>query len=323
MNQSEMTLSTLRKITDFPFYTARYRGDYKIEEFISGAIKGPRDVIPFFEDLFKRQGIPVSIPAKRAIPGCPACSAFYASNTENGPVVGKNLDWKKDPVLLLKTERAGFLSSFSIVDLSLCDLFGIDSLAHSLALSPYVPFDGMNESGLAVSMLSVTGACRYPFDPKKAAVGDFNVIRIILDTCTTVEMAIGCLRKYSITQTGPLPIHYLIADPNGSSIVEFVDGTVRAIELADYGVVTNDIVEPGPGFQKNRERCARFDTLYKALEAGDALTDSGAKRLLNKVAAYRESFEPPSTIWSALFYPERRLMKVRPGSSKAYYMVRL
>jgi hypothetical protein len=323
MNQSEMTLNTLQKITDFPFYVARYCGDYKIKDFINGAIKGPQDVIPFFEDLFMRQGIPVSIPTNISVPEIPACSAFFVSNAENGPMVGKNLDWKKSPILLLKTKQAGFLSSFSIIDLSLCDLFGINSFAHSLAMAPYVPFDGMNESGLVVTMLSVQGSCQYPIDSKKTMVGDFNIIRIVLDTCTTVEMAIDCFKKYSIMQTGPLPIHYLIADQNRSSIVEFVNGDVKVIDLAKYGVVTNNIVEPSSGFKENRKICNRFNTLFTALESEEMVTDIIAKRLLNKVALYQEAFQPPSTIWSVLFYPKQHLMKVRPGISKAYYRVNI
>lgn len=65
---------------------------------------------------------------------------------------------------------------------------------------------------------------------------------------------------------------------------------------------------------------------YTARYRGDYKIEefiSGAKRLLNKVAVYQESFKPPSAIWSALFYPRRRLMKVRPGSSIAYYNVRI
>jgi len=323
MNQSEKTLSTLQKISDSPFYAARYCGDYGIQGFINGAIKGPQDVVPFFEKLFMRRGIPVSISPPRAIPEIPACSAFYAANAVDGPLVGKNLDWKKSPILLLKTKQPGFLSAFSIVDLSLCELFGMNSFVHSLARAPYVPFDGMNESGLVVTMLSVQDSCQYPFDSQKTVVGDFNIIRIILDTCTTVEMAIECFNRFSVVQTGPLPIHYLIADLNKSIVVEFRNGDIKITNLTKNGVVTNNLIEPASGFQKNRALCDRFDTLFIAIESGEMLTDLSAKKLLKKVSVYREDFQPPSTIWSVLYCPKKRSMKVKPGNSKEYFRVSL
>ncbi|MBA7531596.1 hypothetical protein ES705_23809 [subsurface metagenome] len=99
-----------------------------------------------------------------------------------------------------------------MINISFCDLFQLNSFEHSLLLAPYVPLDGINEKGLIITMLSIQEESVYPSYPNKITVGDFNIIRIILDNCKNVDEAIEEFNKYCIIQTGPLPIHYLVAD---------------------------------------------------------------------------------------------------------------
>jgi choloylglycine hydrolase len=107
------------------------------------------------------------------------CSSFVAVSPQGTRVVGKNLDWRKGPVLLLRAIPEDGYHSLSLVDLSLCDLFGLHEMKYALLTAPYVPFDGMNDQGLTVSMLSLQGASVYPSPPEKPMVGDFNMIRIM------------------------------------------------------------------------------------------------------------------------------------------------
>jgi hypothetical protein len=324
MNNIEKTVNSMRKRSDFPFYSAQYFGDYKIEQFIQGKIEHPENVIPFFEDLFEKLGCPkkINMPNRHELEN-PGCSAFYIKQNVNG-FVGKNLDWKKTSILLLKTVPINRYSSISLVDLELCDLFKIGQLTNTLALSPYVPFDGINEKGLVITMLSVINGSQYPVDIKKTIVGDFNIIRIILDTCKNITEAIEVMKKYQIMQTGPLPIHYLIADNQSSCIVEFIDNALSVIEHEKIACLTNYLVNNDYQLEFNRKNCDRFKNLENTLCGKEYIfSKSNLCDLLESVSVYQDNYSPPSTIWSVLYDIEQKEMMIKIGTEKKYYVVKI
>ena len=318
--EAERTLSSLKQITDFPFYSARYYGDYRLTEFASGAVEDPDKVAPFFEKLFADSGKPVKIQFPPGNDFGSGCSAFFCRDSRNTAVVGKNLDWKKDPVLLLKTSPAGGFTSLSIVNLNTCDPFRLNSFPHKLLLAPYLPMDGLNEKGLTVTMLSVQEGTDYPAESGKLSAGDFNIIRIILDTCQNIHEALDVFTRYNLMQTGPLPIHFLLADQQDSCIVEFFDGNMHFSRSRDLNYLTNFLKLKAAGCKKQRELCRRHQILEKELEKNKGnIGISEAKKLLQKVSVYQEGFQIPSTIWSVVYSPENLCMKIRVGDSPRYY----
>jgi penicillin V acylase-like amidase (Ntn superfamily) len=89
--------------------------------------------------------------------------------------------------------------------------------------APSMPFDGMNEKGLAVGMAAVPPG-DMPYDPWKTTLNELEVIREILDHAATVDEAIDILGSFNIDM-GEVPIHYLIASASdGSALVEFYRG---------------------------------------------------------------------------------------------------
>ena len=95
----------------------------------------------------------------------------------------------------------------------------------SLLEAPFLPFDGMNEMGLAVGMAAVPSGNMQP-DPQKETVDELMVIRKILDHAATVDEAITILGSYNIDM-GETPIHYLVASASGeSALVEFYQGVM-------------------------------------------------------------------------------------------------
>ena len=153
-----------------------------------------------------------------------------------------------------------------MVNLKFCDLFQSGSFRQSLLLSPYVPLDGMNEKGLVVTMLSVQEPAEYPAIPNKISVGDFNIIRIILDTCRNTDEALSVFEKYNIMQTGVFPIHYLIADKTDSCIVEFFNGKMHTERNTDINYLTNFHILNKPEFEQQRLLCDRYRTLGEQFE---------------------------------------------------------
>jgi hypothetical protein len=316
----ERTLKSLKRVSDFPFYTATYDGDYSLAEYMAGAVTSPADVGPFFEALFRTQGLSAQIRLPSQARAFLGCSAFFARSADGKPIVGKNLDWRKDPILLLKTQRPSAYSSLTIVDLALCDIFGLGSMEASLILSPYVPFDGMNEKGLVVSMLSVQEESRYPSAPSKVTVGDFNMIRILLDTCGSVGEAVSTFDTFNVVQTGPAPIHYLLADADGACIVELADGRVSARKSAGNLYLTNFLVNGRAGNAKSLAFCDRFRRLHDHLgDNENTVSDLEAKKLLDSVSVFNGGYAPPSTIWSVIFRPDSLELAIRIGKERRYY----
>lgn len=323
-NNAELTIGSLRKINDFPFYSARYIGDYKLTDFMNGAISSPEDVAPFFEGLFSEMGKSVSLDFPISPAHGPGCSAFFCRGDNDSVLVGKNLDWKRDPLLLLKTTPVDGYESLSMVNLNFCDLFRLGSIDYNLLMAPYVPLDGMNDQGLVITMLSVNEGGEYPHSPNKLSVGDFNIIRIILDNCATVDEALSSFEQFNLMQTSVLPLHYLIADSHGSAIVEFFNGTMHIKKRIKNDYLTNFNKLDTSEFALQKNTCERYGILKKTFHDRMINMDlSRSKKLLKALTVYRDDFQIPSTIWSLIYNPEDLEMKIRIGDRERYYSVSL
>ncbi len=106
-----------------------------------------------------------------------ACSLFAALGSDN-QVYGRNFDWVDSPALLLFSHPTDGYASVSMVDLAYLD-FG-DQVDHLVDLpldrrgplldAPALPFDGMNERGLAVGMAAVSAATCRLIPTKKRSI---------------------------------------------------------------------------------------------------------------------------------------------------------
>ncbi len=321
---AEKTIQSLKQINKFPFYTAKYYGDYKINDYINGAIKSPNDIVPFFQSLFSELGKPIEL----SFPMPPeinlGCSAFFCRDKNNSTFVGKNNDWKRDPILLLKTTPEEGYASLSMVNINCCDLFQLQSFEHNILLSPYVPLDGMNEMGLVVTTLAVHEGTVYPIKPNQLSVGDFNIIRIILDTCSNIDEAIAVFDQYNMIQTGPLPIHILVADRRESCIVEFFDGKIQKKREPELNYLTNFLKLKSSDYDNQSKFCSRYQALEKQFKSNEKISDvRDAKKLLSEVSVYTEGFQIPSTIYSAIYCPDNLSLKIKIGDESKYYSLKL
>ncbi len=84
-------------------------------------------------------------------------------------------------------------------------------------------FDGINSAGLAVALMADEEAMGSVYEPhagfvRAVGVGELQIVRLLLDTCATVEEAKHTL--LSIKQYYEyVPCHYMVADPSGKSFV--------------------------------------------------------------------------------------------------------
>src|SRR3954452_10349435 len=98
-----------------------------------------------------------------------ACTVFMAAGGD--PILGRNFDFHDEPALVLHHRPPGAYKSVSLVDIS---YLGFDrrhlsrvsqpGAQRALARASRLPFDGMNEKGLAVAMAAVPAA-RTPSAP--------------------------------------------------------------------------------------------------------------------------------------------------------------
>ena len=124
-----------------------------------------------------------------------------------------------------------------------------------------LPFDGMNERGLAVAMAQVPEA-RSPSGERPA--GSLGVMRLVLDRAATVAEAVAIFRRTAIDFSGGPPLHYLVADASGdSAVIEYVDGRVEVIPRGErpFQAMTNFVLTggapPTTAIAPRWPRCAR------------------------------------------------------------------
>jgi hypothetical protein len=223
-------------------------------------------------------------------------------NTEDR-LLGRNFDWNFSPALLLFTDPGDGYASVSMVDIEYLGFEGDRSknlidlpLEERRALldAPSLPFDGMNEKGLAIGMAAVPGE-DTPYDPQKKTLDELEVIREVLDHAGTVDEAIEILNSYNIDM-GSVPIHYLIASASGdSAVVEFYQGEMVAFRNeSQWQVATNFLLASTNGNAQGQ--CWRYDLIERRLnELGGRVSTKNAFRLLEDVSQ-------DHTQWSILYH---------------------
>lgn len=270
----ELESPPLEKVDDYPLYVLRLEGDYGFTEYLTTG----------------RLQVWLTRPS-------PSCTCF-ATETEDGTIFGRNFDFPPNPALLLYTDPPDGYASVSMVDLgyfgySMANPPDPDGDTEILKGTPYLPFDGMNEHGLAVGMAAISHA-EPPHDPEKVTIGEIQAIRLLLDRARDVEEAIGLLEAFNIEMEDP-PIHYLVADRSGASaIVEFVGGEMRVIRGGEpWQVITNFVVTGSNA--PTQAPCDRYRAAYDGLDSAEGrVSMAEAMELL-------ERSSQTSTIWSTVY----------------------
>lgn len=105
--------------------------------------------------------------------------------------------------------------------------------------------DGVNESGLAVHLLSFSDG-EYPLpDPEKPGVSILQWLQYYLDNFASVEEVVKHLDRVQIVPADfadfkALPLHVALEDQSGdSAIIEFVKGELRLHHDKAYTTLTN------------------------------------------------------------------------------------
>jgi len=264
------TLASLKKVDDYPLYTMQYFGEYAPRE---------TSLLPALRNAHSTPGW--------------ACSLFTVLLDEEHLLYGRNFDWQYSPALLLFTDPPDGYASVSTVAMEYLDISSetISNLTdlpleerEGLLYAPYLPFDGMNEHGLAIGMAAVDpGGMRA--DPSKETMGSLGIMREILDHARDVDEAVDIINQYNIDFEGGPPIHYLLADAKRKSVlVEFYRGEMHVIENEmPWHFATNflisSVLDPRDG------NCWRYDMISDRMNEMQGMLDARfAMELLADVA---------------------------------------
>jgi hypothetical protein len=276
------SLVTFRQVDDYPLYVMHVYGDYGLDDPLDGGTQAAGHWQPL----------------KAEWPRPWACTVFAVLNPESDLLLGRNFDWFNRPSLLLFTHPPAGYASVSMVDISYLG-FGTEKPSWSDRLrlldAPYLPFDGMNEAGLAVGMMAVPQT-QVTDDPQKTTIDSLYAIRLILDHAASVDEALSLLDGYNIDWGGGPPLHYLVADSAGNSaVIEFVDGERLVLRNEGPWQVATNFVISGTSPAEARSLCRRYRRASEVLEqAKGHLPPDQAMSLLQDVSQ-------EMTMWSVVY----------------------
>jgi hypothetical protein len=297
----QLLLFSLEKIDDYGAYQMTYYGDYGFDEFLEVGALSDKDIEEFVTKRLLK-GIPINL----GVTGN-GCTAFVTKNEKEEVIYGRNFDFLYAPSLQLYTEPKNGYKSVSTVNLSFAgyseNFLPDGSLFDKfLALAtPFLPFDGMNENGVAIALLAVPEA-EPPYDSNKITLNTTTAIRLVLDNASTVEEAVKLLRNYNIYFSGDIECHYLIADASGRSvIVEFYDDELQVVETkTDYQIATNFIAYNNLNIGEGFTEFERYNMVEKEiLDNNGILNENDAISLLAKVGV--KDGEVDKLQWSVIY----------------------
>ncbi|MFH1194764.1 MAG: linear amide C-N hydrolase [bacterium] len=273
------SLESLSKVDDYPFYTMTIYGDYGFSDYL-------------------QIGSGNSAVIQKDISGDKYKCTCFASWGDGGNVFGRNFDWRHHEALLLFTDPSDGYASAAMIDMfylfnrSNAPLTTIED-RQPLLNAPYYSFDGMNEMGVSIGIMAVDHA-EPTTDPAKITINDLDVVRLVLDYAANANEALELIEKYNI-KFWSVPLHYLIADKNGNSvIVEFINTEVKTFFNTDnYQVCTNFLIDENKSDLSGN--CWRYDLAVETLSNNNGnLSSNTAMDLLDQVSQ-------SNTMWSLVY----------------------
>lgn len=258
------TLNSLEMIDEYPLYTMNYEGGY--DNLGAGVFPPQYDF---------------------------ACSLFAAMGNPGELLYGRNFDWSYSPALLLFTDPPGGYASVSMVSLGFLnsDTGNYQDLLmksiperEALLYTPFIPIDGMNEQGLAIGMASIMESVAGS-DPLKPTISSLGIMREILDHAASIAEAVDIFQQYNIDFVGRPPVHYLVADSKGTSVVvEYIAGEMVVLFNEEpWQIATNHLLGiDGPAEGGSSWRYDQMEN--RLLSSGGIMTEETSMELLSDVS---------------------------------------
>jgi hypothetical protein len=248
---------------------------------------------------------------------------------ENGGIISRNYDFTTGTVQGGRPPRGELAATARPYVVEMYPDRGYPSVAvYSYDLLSGV-LDGINSEGLTVALLADDELmAKYEMEPaghNAVGLGVVQILRMLLDTCASVEEAKEALlttkQYYELVQ-----VHYLVADRHGKSFVwEYSQAHNREniIENPDKPLVTTNFSlhrhldgKSPPSAKTAKQICPRYCELTERLAGNsDKLTVDAIKDIHKAVDMVKSSpiagLRPPNrTLWHALYFPEQRKVQI-------------
>ena len=264
-------LCTIKKV-DEGIYSMTYKNDYFFDEFLETGASSDEELSDF---IIKKllHGLPVNFD----LPDY-GCSSFTASTSDGEHTFARNLDIDFAPIMIVKTYPKNSYSSISMVNLSalsFSESHKPNSLMDKMLLlaTPYIPFDGVNEKGVAICVNMVNGNA-IEQNTGKINITTTTLIRLVLDKAQNVDEAIELIKNYDLHDSTGGPYHFQIVDKSGkSAIVEYFNNEIQVIKgEGNYQIMTNhalNTLEPSESTFTNT--FIRYNTIKDKLDETDGI----------------------------------------------------
>lgn len=299
-----ITINSLKQVNDgnksYPFFSMTDKADYNFDDYLKVGSINPKE----YDKIVRKETthglgeiLNVELPNRES----PNCASFTAIAPNRDKLFARNLDRNKAIPLFLRTGPSNGYQSISMVDLEdlsyeknkLPEGFSVSSV--KLLGAPYYPLEGMNEHGLAASLLTAGGSTAK-INKNKITLNECSLIRMILDKASTVEEAVKIIENYNMSFFyGQYPCHFMIADATGTSVViEYVNDKMNPVySKKPYQIVTNFILAYNLFAGFGADRYKRIEA--KLNETEGILTEKEAMKLL------KENTIPGDEQWSAVY----------------------
>ena len=285
-------VSSITKIDD-GLYKMICKYDCKIEKLIDADIDTIEDYINW---VIKEvaYGLPIEVD-----PNNFGCAAFTAASPDGQHLFGRNYDYYDTDALVVYSEPKDGYASYGIADLAFFDInteggMNIDSPTAKLfsLAAPYACVDGINEKGVGVGILQLSTPEIHQDNGKKDFM-PIMAIRVILDTCATVDEAIEYLESYDYHSFLGDSFHLYITDKTGRSVVVEWDNDEMFI-VEDTGC-TNDVLCEKHEYYESDWKCNRYDIIKARLaEKNNILNADEAMQLTDDA-------KQENTEWSCVY----------------------
>lgn len=303
---------------DGAVYTMNVKGGFYLDKFVEqGGVKSDAELIAFITSNITKGLIPMSIESSEI-----ACSSFTAKSEDGDFLFGRNYDFSKTNVCIVRTEGGkGRHETISTADLQFVDMDvdkDVEGLMNKITClaAAYTPLDGINDAGVSCGIyMTYQGGDKTVATDQNTDKPDFTsttLLRLILDYADSVEEAVEIASSYDLHDSANTSYHYMVADASGkSAVLEWVaqkdaddnDGSKRELKVTyndedshigemegstDYQVVTNFIIQPGyydGSASEDKKGYDRYERIYEELNKTDGVVKDewGAMEILRIV----------------------------------------
>ncbi len=240
------------------------------------------------------------------------CSVCNVRSDRGGYLFGRNFDFQRSNMLIVKSEPVTGYASLSTVN---PDFIGMrtgqsifdekyERLLRLMAV--YMPVDGMNEKGLCVSVNKIRDEeITQQTHPGRTDQTASTLLRTMLDCAEDVDEAVEILERTNYHSFEGGVLHFAVADAKGRSVcVEYIDNLLHII---DSPVVTNFYLTEGEkhgiGTYQSQLRYRKLcDTIREKDLKNEGFSREELKKALSSVAKSNYKVDGELyTEWSVIY----------------------